>query len=546
MMSARLADLPTPPLEMRQLVGPVDPTLFDNPSRGLVYPYLPPAAYERVFDFGCGCGRVARQLIQQIPRPQRYLGIDLHRGMIEWCRANLQPAADGFGFVHHDVFHPSFNPGAGKPATLPFPAEDRAFTLVEATSVFTHLTESQAEHYFAEVARILDPSGYFHATWFLFEKREYPMLTELQNALYTNEYDLSAAVIFDRGWLRQTAANVGLTIVDVVPPAIRNFHWRVIMQSARPGLGETEFPPDEAPPGAAPPPAMPMDAGRIGLLEDENEDEPPAVSFADRFPAPERPWTDEYVDQHRRLVSEVLDDDEFVHAVGRGEPLPSGYGVGFDERVVEFPWLFAEGLRGRVLDAGSSLNHEHILDRVVPHVAELHVVTLEPEPRSFPERRVSYVFADLRDLPYQSGYFDTVVCLSTLEHVGMDNALYGVSEPRAEHPERELRRAVSELVRVTAPSGRILVTVPYGRRENHGRLRQFDRRDLDALLTAFGGDHSFAVFSYGAEGWQVSDIDSTADKRYRDFLADPSPVPDRAAAARAVVCVSVAPQSARS
>jgi SAM-dependent methyltransferase len=520
---------------MRQLVGPVDPALFDNPSGGLVYPYLPAAAYERVLDFGCGCGRIGRQLIQQRPRPRRYLGIDLHRGMIEWCRANLAPAADGFEFVHHDVFQPSFNPGAEKPATLPFPAEDHAFTLVEATSVFTHLTLSAAVHYLSEVARVLAPSGFLHATWFLFDKDEYPMLTEVQNALYTNEYDLSSAVIFDRAWVRRTAAEAGLTIVAIQAPAIRNFHWRVIMQPGREGLEGAEFPPDDAPSGASPPPAMPADPNRIGLSEDRAD-----ASFAERFPAPETPWSGEYVDRHRKLVTAALDDDGFLDAAGRGEALPSGYGVGFDERVVEFPWLFAQGLRGRALDAGSALNHEHILEHALRRVDDLHVVTLAPEPLAFHERGISYLFADLRDLPYRNGYFDTVVCLSTLEHVGMDNALYGVVQERADDPVLELSRAVGELVRVTAPGGRILVTVPYGRREDHGRLRQFDLADVEALLAALGREPSITVFAYDGDGWQVSDLDRAADKRYRDFLTDPSPVPDHAAAARAVVCVSAA------
>jgi SAM-dependent methyltransferase len=533
MRTAGVARLPLPPLEMRQLVGPVDPALFDNPSGGLVYPYLPASAYERVLDFGCGCGRIARQLIQQRPRPQRYLGIDLHRGMIEWCRANLAPAADGFEFVHHDVVQPSFNPGAEKPATLPFPAEDHAFTLIEATSVFTHLTQSAAVHYLSEVARVLEPGGFLHATWFLFRKDEYPMLTEVQNALYTNEYDLSSAVIFDRDWVRSTAAEAGLTIVEVLPPAIRNFHWRVIMQPSRAGLEEGEFPPDEAPAGAAPPPAMPTEPSRVGV-----HDPVDPASFAERFPAPETPWSDEYIDQHRRLVSAVLEDDGLLTAIGRGEPMPDGYGVGFDERVVELPWLFAQGLGGRVLDAGSALNHEHLVERLLPRVTELHVVTLVPEPRAFPERGVSYAFADLRDLPYRDGYFDTVVCVSTLEHIGMDNAIYGVAEERADDPELELRRAVEELLRVTVSGGRILLTGPYGRREDHGRLRQFDRADVEALLEGLGGNASIAVFSYGGEGWQLSDLDRAADKHYRDFLADPDPVADRAAAARAVVCVS--------
>ena len=61
---------------------------------------------------------------------------------------------------------------------------------------------------------------------------------------------------------------------------------------------------------------------------------------------PERPWTHEYVELHRRLVSEVLDDRVARPDFVAGDALPQGYGVGFDERVVEFPWVFAQGLRG--------------------------------------------------------------------------------------------------------------------------------------------------------------------------------------------------------
>jgi SAM-dependent methyltransferase len=126
---------------MRALVGPTDTAAFDNPTGSLVYPYIEPDQYRHVFDFGCGCGRVARQLILQSPRPERYVGIDLHRGMIEWARANLAPAAENFEFHHHDVYNRSFNPGEGLPEVAPFPADDAAFSLVNAFSVFTHLTE---------------------------------------------------------------------------------------------------------------------------------------------------------------------------------------------------------------------------------------------------------------------------------------------------------------------------------------------------------------------------------------------------------------------
>ena len=115
--------LPIPPFEMRQLVGPTDEAAFDNPSGDPIL-HVPESQFDAVLDFGCGCGRLARQMIQQRVRPRRYIGFDLHLGMVRWCRENLAPRAPGFEFLHHDVGNPSFNPDAGKPAVLQMPVED--------------------------------------------------------------------------------------------------------------------------------------------------------------------------------------------------------------------------------------------------------------------------------------------------------------------------------------------------------------------------------------------------------------------------------------
>ena len=203
-MWRRRQPLPLPPPEMRDLIGGSGP---DNPTGEPVYDYLPPA-YEAVFDFGCGCGRVARQLIQQQPRPQRYLGVDLHAGMVEWCRRELAPHAPGFEFDHHDIYNPGLNP-EGEHRTLPLPAGDGEFTLFNAISVFTHSTQDQTEHYLREAARVLRPDGWLHASWFLFDKALFPMMQPFQNALFINETDPSNAVIFDRTWVRETARDLG-------------------------------------------------------------------------------------------------------------------------------------------------------------------------------------------------------------------------------------------------------------------------------------------------------------------------------------------------
>jgi SAM-dependent methyltransferase len=255
-MWRRRKPLPIPPAQLRDLIGGSPPEDFDNPGGGLVYPYLPETAYESVLDFGCGCGRVARQLIQQDPRPQRYLGVDLHAGMIDWCKRELAPHATGFGFEHQDIHSPGLNPD-GAHRVLPFPAGDGEFSLVNAISVFTHLAQDQAEHYLREAARVLRPDGYLHATWFLFDKTSFPMMQPFQNALFINEADPSNAVIFDRAWVLDAARSAGLMLTHAVAPEIRGFHWHLVMRPVIAGDVEVELPADDAPVGSHPPPLIP-------------------------------------------------------------------------------------------------------------------------------------------------------------------------------------------------------------------------------------------------------------------------------------------------
>ena len=257
-------DLPFPPDEMRRLVGHTDVTKFDNPGGGLAFPEVPLEAYDSVLDFGCGCGRSARPLIQQTPRPRTYLGIDVHRGMVQWCQRNLAPRAPGFRFEHHDVVNRAFNPeGTREVAELPGPA--RSFSLVHAWSVFTHLVEPHAVHYLNEVERVLREDGYFHSTWFLFDKTGFPMMQEFQNALYINPNDPTNAVIFDRGWLLVTVAALGMKLVAAIPPNRRGYQWVLLMTRRSHPRPEIALPEDLAAPGLGRPPLMPPDADKIGL-----------------------------------------------------------------------------------------------------------------------------------------------------------------------------------------------------------------------------------------------------------------------------------------
>lgn len=249
---------------MRMLVGLTDEAAFDNPSGDFVYPTLEPADYEAVFDFGCGCGRVARQLIQQRTQPTEYLGLDLHLGMVRWCQNNLTPHAPQFAFEHHDVFNIGFNP-RGQELVRPFAVADDRFTLVDATSVFTHLTQSQTEHYLGEVRRILREDGVFRSTWFFFDRTDFPMLQDFQAALYISEVDLSNAVVYDRDWVVERTRSLGLTVSHIIAPETHGFHWEILMRPTVPGIVEASFPEDDAPKGSRPPPLQYSDPSQVGL-----------------------------------------------------------------------------------------------------------------------------------------------------------------------------------------------------------------------------------------------------------------------------------------
>jgi SAM-dependent methyltransferase len=257
------AKLPIPPFEMRQLVGPTDESAYENLT-GAPILNVPEARFDSVLDFGCGCGRLARQMLQQRPRPRRYIGFNLHAGMIRWCRNNVAPHAPGFTFLHHDVENQSFNPGKGKPILRPMPAENGSVSLLIALSVFTHTIQDHAEYYLHEAARVLRPDGEMAASFFLFEKRFFPMMHDFQNALYINIEDPWNAVIFDREWLERSLAALGLGVVRAEPPSVRGFQWLLHIRRLLAGEAVISLPEDRAPFGHVPPPIPISNPSTIG------------------------------------------------------------------------------------------------------------------------------------------------------------------------------------------------------------------------------------------------------------------------------------------
>jgi SAM-dependent methyltransferase len=92
-----------------------------------------------VLEFGCGCGRVARVVSRLAPGP--FYGCDIHPKLVAWCREHL--------------------PGEYRVTQQepPLPYDGDCFALVYALSVFTHMRDSQARTWLADLGRVTRPGG---------------------------------------------------------------------------------------------------------------------------------------------------------------------------------------------------------------------------------------------------------------------------------------------------------------------------------------------------------------------------------------------------
>jgi len=99
-------------------------------------------SFDRILDFGCGCGRIVMWL-EGLSAGSDLYGTDIDADALEWASANLPYAR----FERNGQYPP-----------LPF--ADGHFDLVFSSSVFTHIDEHAQDRWLAELRRVTRPGGY--------------------------------------------------------------------------------------------------------------------------------------------------------------------------------------------------------------------------------------------------------------------------------------------------------------------------------------------------------------------------------------------------
>jgi 2-polyprenyl-3-methyl-5-hydroxy-6-metoxy-1,4-benzoquinol methylase len=166
--------------------------------------------------------------------------------------------------------------------------------------------------------------------------------------------------------------------------------------------------------------------------------------------------------------------------------------AGVNERIVELPYVLRALAPIRsgasVLDVGAT---ESLLSL---HLASLgyNVTAIDPRPYPVEHPRLEVVAAEVQRWQPKKE-FDAVVCLSTIEHIGL--GAYG----EAQDEDRADLLAMNRIRACTRPGGLLVLTTPFGAAQTNAFTRVYNRETLDELL----------------EGWAVSDL--TIARRESDF-----------------------------
>lgn len=210
-------------------------------------------------------------------------------------------------------------------------------------------------------------------------------------------------------------------------------------------------------------------------------------------------------------------DDYVVDAIQKGNvtrkdgtvSLARSFGLGFDERVVEIPLAIQVAeldKHSAILDAGSALNLPYLKPFFDAGAAKIVHLTLtgDKEIAQFSGNKISYYFGDIRDLVFKDHIFDKVICVSTLEHIGMDNSRYGAA---CEHDPDSYVRAVQEMLRVLRPGGSLFLSFPVAGDRASTWFRFFSLGDIQKIASLLSGCKvDIDYFTYES-GWRHAEED---------------------------------------
>lgn len=148
------------------------------------------------------------------------------------------------------------------------------------------------------------------------------------------------------------------------------------------------------------------------------------------------------------------------------------------ERIVEYPFIHSNInlAHGKILDIGCGSSRLPVELASRGYQAWAIDLTKYPYPITHPN--LVFVQGDIRKTLFPDNFFDRVIAVSSIEHIGLgtDNDPYGD------------KRAMAEVVRILKVGGKVIITVPFGGKDisfinNEPRYRVYDFEALEKLFS---------------------------------------------------------------
>lgn len=149
-------------------------------------------------------------------------------------------------------------------------------------------------------------------------------------------------------------------------------------------------------------------------------------------------------------------------------------------RVVEYSYVLDKLLHKgpcKVLDVGCTYRFNY----VTPTLASLgwEVCGVDIREYRFTHPRFHFIGGDIRRTDIEDNYFDHIYCVSTIEHIGIKNSAYEISEEDLNGDQK----AMKEMRRILKSSGSLFLTTEFGKAETSKSLRVYDSSSIRQLFS---------------------------------------------------------------
>lgn len=132
----------------------------------ILYTHMNGNKDNNILDVGCGTGIVGIACEPFLGKNGRYIGIDVSRADIDFCKKHF--SSPRYAFQHLNVKNPTYSPEQVS-AQKKWNVENNSMDMITALSVWTHLNEEDAIFYFNEINRVLKPGGKAIVTFFVLD-----------------------------------------------------------------------------------------------------------------------------------------------------------------------------------------------------------------------------------------------------------------------------------------------------------------------------------------------------------------------------------------